>query len=97
MNPNLKFLSRKVMMAVPLSHGMRRHVKCVRYTALPRQVKAMDERISDEKNAANAREVEIRVPDGTQIPAGTTIAVQQDAAVDKRVIAMLRERYAVKR
>lgn len=70
MNPRLRFLSRKVMMEVPLDHGMRGHVKCVLYTSLPREMKARDERIADVKNAFGANEAEVRVPDGTPVPQG---------------------------
>lgn len=96
MNPNLKFLLRKVTMAVPLTRDMRKCIKCVRYTALPRLVKVEDERIADAMTAANVDEAEIRVPDGTPVPAGTTFAVGRDARVDGRVIAMLKELYTVK-
>ena len=96
MNPALKFLLRKVMMEVPLDSGMRRNVRCIRYTALPRQVEARDERIEDAKNVVNVKEAEVRVPDGTPVPAGTTFTVQQNAPVDKRVIAALKEMYVVR-
>ena len=94
-NPGLKFLWRKVMMTIPLNLDMRKCVKCVRCTTLPRQVKVEDERIADEMTAANVNEAEIRVPDGTAVPAGTIFTIQHDALVDKRVIAMLKEMYPV--
>lgn len=96
MNPSLSFLLRKVMMTVPLNHDIRKCVKCVRYTTLPRQVKVEDERIADAMVAVNIDEAEIRVPDGTPVPAGTTFAIEHDAQVDGRVIAMLKDLYMVK-
>lgn len=96
MNPSLKFFLRKVTMTVPLDRGIRRRVKCVRYTTLPRQVKVEDERITDAMAGANVSEAEIRVPDATPVPAGTTFTVGHDAQVDRRVIAMLKEMYTVK-
>lgn len=95
MNPDLKFLSRKVMMTVPLNNDIRDCVRCIRYTALPRRVKAEDERIGDDKSARNAVEAEIRVPDGTPVPAGTTFTLQKNTSVDRRVITRLGEMYAV--
>ena len=38
LNPNLKFLARKVMVAVPLTASMRDSIHCVCYTALPRDI-----------------------------------------------------------
>lgn len=60
-NPALNFLSRKIMMAVPLDNYMRGRVECVRYTSLPREVEARDERIADAKTDLYANEAEIRV------------------------------------
>lgn len=96
MNPSLKFLGRKVKMTIPLNLDMRRCVKCVRYTTLPRQVRVEDERIADGMAAANVNEAEIRVPDGTAVPAETIFTVQHDALVDKRVVSMLKEMYTVR-
>ena len=70
MSHDLKFLLRKVMMAVPLD-CMRGRIKCVRYTCLPRKLKARNERIEDAKSALNAVEAEVRAPDGTAVPSGT--------------------------
>ena len=95
MNPSLNFLFRKVKMTVPLNCDMRRYIKCIRYTTLPRQVEVEDERITDEKGGGNANEAEIRVPDGTPVPVGTTFTARQSAPVDKRVIVNLNEMYAV--
>lgn len=95
MNSSLNFLSRGIMMTVPLNRNMRRRVRCVRYTTLPRQVKAEDERIEDAMTATNTSEAEIRVPDGTPVPSGTTFTVGRDVRVDRRVIDMLGEMYAV--
>ena len=95
-NPGLKFLWRKVMMTIPLNLDMRKCVKCVRYTTLPRQVKVEDERIADEMTAANVNEAEIRVPDGTAVPVEAIFTVQHDALVDKRVVSMLKEMYIVR-
>lgn len=96
MNQHLKFLSRKVMMKVPLDYDTRRRIKCVRYTSLPRQIEAGDERIEDAKNSSNASEAEVRVADGTPVPAGTTFTVQQGAPVNRRVVGLLKEMYSVK-
>ena len=49
MSPDLKFLLRKVMMAVPLD-CMRGRIECVRYTCLPRELEARNERIEDAKS-----------------------------------------------
>ena len=96
MNPTLNFLLRGVMMTVPLNRDMRRCLKCVRYTALPRQIRVEDERIADEKSGGNAKEAEVRVHDGTPVPAGTIFTVQQGVPVDRSVIARLNEMYAAK-
>lgn len=95
MNPDLNFLLREVKMTVPLNCDMRKHVKCIRYTTLPRQVEVKDERITDEKSGGNANEAEIRVPDGTPVPVGTTFTARQSAPVDKHVIVRLNKMYTV--
>lgn len=48
-----------------------------------------DEKIDDPKNIRHANEAEIRVPDGTAIPHGTTIIVQKGIDIDQRVLVDL--------
>ena len=96
-NPKLKFLLREVMMAVPLNQEIRRRVKCVRYTSLPREVEARGERITDDKTSLYVNEAEVRVSDGTPVPPGTTFTIERGAPVDERVVRMLGKMYAVKR
>lgn len=89
LNPNLKFLARKVMVAVPLTTSMRDSIHCVCYTALPRDIMEEAEKIADPKSIRHANEAEIRVPDGTAIPHGTTIIVQKGIKIDQRVLSDL--------
>lgn len=96
LNPDLKFLARKVMVATPLTSGMRDSVRCVSYTALPRDIIEEREEISDPKGIGHANEAEIRVPDGTGIPHGTVISVQGEAKIDKSTLADLQKWCTVK-
>lgn len=89
LNPNLKFLARKIMVTIPLTTSMRDSVRCVCYTALPRDIMEEDEKIEDPKNIRHANEAEIRVPDGTTIPHGTTIFVQKEIDVRKSALTGL--------
>ena len=95
MNPNLNFEMRKVALEVPLDHVMRKSIRCVRYTVMPREMDGPDERISDSKNALYLREAEVRVPDGTAVPPGTVFTVKQGTYVDQDVIAALAKNHVV--
>ena len=86
MNPDLNFGLRKVVLKVPLDHGMRKSIRCVRYTAMPREADGPDEGISDPKNASYAREAEVRVPDGAAVPSGAVFTIKQGARVDQDVV-----------
>ena len=97
MNPNLNFELRRVALEVPLDHGMRKSIRCVRYTVLPREVEGPDERISDPKNALYAREAEVRVPDGTAVPSGAVFTIKQGTRVDQNVVMALEKNHAVVR
>ena len=89
LNPKLEFFGRKVMLTVPLTPHVLGSVQCVSYTALPRIIVEEDEEIGDPKNVGHADEAEIRVPDGTAIPPGTVVSVQQGASIDKETLAGL--------
>ena len=95
LNPDLKFLARTVMITVPLATGMRDSLRCVRYTALPRDILEEDEAICDPKNIKHSSEAEIRVPDGTAIPHGTAISVEDGTRIDKSVLAGLEKWCAI--
>ena len=95
LNPDLRFLARKVMITAPLTTGMRDSLWCVRYTALPRVIMEKDETIRDPKNIKHSGEAEIRVPDGTAIPHGTTISVEGGTRIDKSVLAGLEKWCAI--
>lgn len=95
LNPNLKFFARKVTIVAPLTTGMRDSLHCVRYTALPRHIMEKDEKICDPKNIDHSSEAEIRVPDGTAIPHGTTISVEGGTNIDKSVLAGLEKWCAI--
>lgn len=97
MNSNLNFELRRVVLEVPLDHGIRKSIKCVRYTVLPREVEGPDERISDPKNALYAREAEVRVPDGTTVPSEAVFTIRQGAQVDQNVVMALEKNHAVVR
>ena len=97
MNPNLNFGPRKVVLKVPLDHGMRKSIRCVRCTATPREVDVPDEGISDPKNASYAREAEAGVPDGTAVPSGAVFTIKQGARAGKdTVMALDKSRDAVR-
>ena len=95
LNPGLKFLSRPVVVRVPLVPRMRRSLRPVCYTALPRYIEEKNERIADPKNAINAREAEVRVPDGTAVPSDSAFIVKAGTSVDERVARALKRRYDV--
>ena len=97
MNPNLNFGQRKVALKVPLDHGMRKSIRCVHYTVMPREVDEPDERISDPKNASYAREAEVRVPDGTAVPSGAVFTIKQGARVDQDIVMALEKNHYVVR
>ena len=88
---------RRVALEVPMDHGMRKSIRCVSYTIMPRDIDAPDERISDAKNMAFATEAEVRVPDGTAVPSGTVFTIKPDAGVDQGVVMALEKKYTVVR
>ena len=95
LNPDLNFLSRPIGVRVPLIPGMRRSLRSVRYTALPRDIEEENERIADPKNAINVGEAEVRVPDGTAVPPDSVFVVKAGTSVDERVARALEMRYEV--
>ena len=95
MNPNLNFLSRKVMMTVPLSPDIRRSLRRVCYTALPRYIGEKNERIGDPKGVTNVGEAEVRVPDGTAVPPGTVFVVKPGTPVDRNAVRALARKHIV--
>ena len=97
MNPGLNFDMRRVALGVPLGHVMRKSIRCVPYTIIPRRIAVPDERISDPKNIAFAAEAEVRVPDGTAVPPGTSFTIKPDAGVDQGVVMALEKKYTVVR
>lgn len=97
MNPSLNFDMRRVALEVPLGHGMRKSIRCVPYTIIPRRIAVPDERISDPKNMAFTAEAEVRVPDGTAVPPGTVFTIKPDAGVDQGVVMALEKKYTVVR
>ena len=97
MNPGLNFEMRSVVLKVPLGHVIRKSIRCVPYTIMPRDIDAPDERISDAKNMAFAAEAEVRVPDGTAVPSGTVFTIKPDAGVDQGVVMALEKKYTVVR
>ena len=97
MNPGLNFDTRSVALEVPLGHVMRKSIKCVPYTIIPREIDIPDERISDPKNMAFAAEAEVRVPDGTAVPSGTVFTIKPNARVDQGVVMSLEKKYIVVR
>ena len=60
MNPGLNFDMRSVVLKVPLDHVIRKSIRCVPYTIMPRDIDAPDERISDAKNMAFVAEAEVQ-------------------------------------
>ena len=91
LNPRLEFMARKVMAAVPLTASVLGSVRHVQYTALPRAIAEKDEEIGDPKSIRHANEAEIRVPDGTAIPPGTSITVWRGAGTAKGALDDLEE------
>ena len=69
---------RLASMRVPIDGIVRRVVKPVVYTALPRTLQPFQERIDDAKEIRHAGETECRMPDGTRVPGGTTIKISFD-------------------
>ena len=66
---------RRAEMSVPIDSAVRRAVKPVVYTALPRSLQSFQERIDDAKEIRHAGETECRIPDGTRVPDGTKIEI----------------------
>lgn len=94
-NPRLWFDGRKIRMRVPMNGAMRKGIRCVRYTVLPRDIDGKDERVGDPKEIRHADESEIRVPDGTPIPQETDFAVLQGATVSRETIKALGATYRI--
>lgn len=97
MNFNLNFELRKVMLEVPLDPDIRKSIRCVHYTVMPRDIEEMNEKISDPKNAAFVKEAEVRVPDGTDVPPGSAFIIEQGTPVDQDVVMALEKIYVVVR
>ena len=94
-NPGLLFGERKIRMRVPMSNAMYRHIRCVQYTALPRDLEEKDERVYDPKEAKHAVESEVRVLDGTPIPSGTDFVVMPGGRIDRETAKTLGARYKI--
>ena len=97
MNPKLNFELRKVVLEVPLDPGMRRSIRCVQYTSMPREIEVTDERISDPKSALFMTESEVRVPDGTAVPPDAVFTVKAHTEVNQGVVIALEKKYDVVR
>ena len=95
-DPELWFDGRKIRMRVPIDRSMRGSIRCVQYTVMPRHMEEKDERIGDQKSARYAMEAEIRVPDGTPIPAGTDFAVLRNAGIGREEAKALGARYEIR-
>ncbi len=95
-NPGLRFGGRKIQMRVPMSDAMRRNVRCVQYTALPRDMEEKDERVDDPKEAEHASEAEVRVPDGTPIPPETDFVVLPGAEIGRDNAEALGARHRIR-
>ena len=76
MHVNPFSFERPVVVEVPIDRDVRRAVRPVAYTALPRQSVESEERIDDPKNISHADETECRLPDGTRVPYGTKMWVR---------------------
>lgn len=94
-NPGLRFERRKIQMRVPIDDVVRRSMRCVLYTVMPRDMEAKDERMCDPKEAKHAAESEVRVPDGTPIPPGTDFVVLQNANISGEVAKALGAKYRI--
>lgn len=97
MNPDLNFELREVLLEVPLGPDIRKSIRCVRYTVMPREIEVCDERISDQKSAQFSVEAEVRVPDGTAVPTGAIFTIKQGTRVDQGVIEALEKNHAIVR
>ena len=82
-------------MLVPMNGAMRKAIRCVRYTVLPRDINGKDERIDDPKEIRHANESEIRVPDGTPIPQETDFVVLRGAKISRETVKALGTRYRI--
>lgn len=96
-NPELWLNRRKVHMQVPLDGSLRRRIRRVQCTVLPRHIKGRNERIGDPKSAKYAAEAEMRVPDGTPIPPKTVFAVLRGARIDRGAVKALGARHKIVR
>ena len=67
--------TRPVALIVHINEDIRRVVKLVSYTALPRPLQPWEERINDGKHLRYAAETECRIPDGTRVPSNTTMQI----------------------
>lgn len=80
MDENTYAKTRPVALIVRIDEDIRRVVKLVSYTALPRPLRSRNERINDGKHLKYAAETECRIPDGTRVPRNTTMKISlQDA------------------
>lgn len=96
-NPLLRFEGRKIQMRVPIDDAVRRSMRCVQYTVMPRDMEEKDERVCDSKGADHAAESEVRVLDGTPIPLGTDFVVLRGAEIGWEVDRMLGAKYKIAR
>lgn len=96
-NPGLRFGGRKIQMRVPMNDAMRRNVRCVQYTVLPRDIDEKDERMCDPKAAEHASEAEVRMPDGTPIPPETDFVVLPGAEISRDDAKALWARHRIRR
>ena len=78
LGPN-PYARRPVSMIVHVDETVRHELRPAAYTALPWPILPKDEDINSRKHLIYAEETECRVPDGTCMPDGTRIFVQEDA------------------
>ena len=76
--------TRPVALIVRIDEDIRRVVKLVSYTALPRPLRSRNERINDGKHLKYAAETECRIPDGTRVPRNTTMRISLKD-IDQRI------------
>ena len=74
---NIHADQRPASLAVPADGTMRGAIRAAAYTALPRFVPPQDERIGNQKHLSYAHETECRLPDGTRVPRGARIRIDQ--------------------
>ena len=81
---------------MPLGHVMRKSIRCVPYTIMPREIDVPDERILDPKNMAFAAEAEVGCP--TALPSHPVQFLPSSLTrIGQGVVMSLEKKYAVVR